>query len=247
MSVVNLKKAVMDLSEKTLRKAVDLCLDNAEQFTRDARILIQNSSFGHAFALSVLAEEEIAKAWMYAICAEGVIGTKGTWKRDIRDHRFKQSFGLLLGLIYKLVGLFREIKESVDKEAKGNSRKAKKIALEKMKNFRERILESVTHQKGELHEYVKWFKKLQDDKEKALYTDINFREDTFTSPKKFKKWDVVNYLEQVGERFEMTRQMLSHRLTQSEIESIRLILRESLMSYDEKDRNEWLRWYGWSS
>ena len=235
------------MSEKTLRKALGLCVDNAEQFIKDAEILIENSSYGHAFALSVLAEEEIAKAWIYHICAEGVIGVEGTWKRDIRDHRLKQGFGLLLGLIYKIIGLLREIKESVDKEAGDNSRKAKRIALKKMKDFKEQMLESATHQRGEFHELLKWFKTLQDEKEKALYIDIDFRENTFTSPKKFEKRDVKKYLEQVEERLEITREMLSHRLTPSQKASIKSMLRENLKSYDEKERKKLLRWYGWSN
>jgi AbiV family abortive infection protein len=40
-------------------------LKNAEKFIEDAKILIQNSSFGHALALSIFDDEEIAKSYVY--------------------------------------------------------------------------------------------------------------------------------------------------------------------------------------
>ncbi|HUT81372.1 MAG TPA: AbiV family abortive infection protein [Candidatus Bathyarchaeia archaeon] len=38
-------------------------LGNAKQFNSDAKLLSENNSFGHAYALAVLGFEELAKAW----------------------------------------------------------------------------------------------------------------------------------------------------------------------------------------
>lgn len=50
-------------SGKLLKEAVKLCLDNAEQFIKAGELLINNRSYGHAFALAVLGEEEADKIW----------------------------------------------------------------------------------------------------------------------------------------------------------------------------------------
>lgn len=63
--------------EKLLRKIALLSLTNAEQYVKDAEFLVRKRSYGHAFALAVLGEEELAKAVMYYLCAEGIFGIDG--------------------------------------------------------------------------------------------------------------------------------------------------------------------------
>ena len=45
----------INIQIKEFEKAVNLCLENVEQYIKDAELLIKNSSFGHAYALGVLA------------------------------------------------------------------------------------------------------------------------------------------------------------------------------------------------
>lgn len=61
-------------------KAVNLCLENAEQYIKDAELLIENSSFGHAYAFGVLAYEELGKAKMLSVV---VLYSYFSGKKDI--------------------------------------------------------------------------------------------------------------------------------------------------------------------
>jgi AbiV family abortive infection protein len=58
---------------KFLKKSVQLCLDNVEQYIMDAQFLVENGSYGHAFALAVLGEEELSKSFIYYTCSEGFL------------------------------------------------------------------------------------------------------------------------------------------------------------------------------
>jgi len=234
------------MAEKILTEAVKLCLDNAEQYIKDAEVLVKNSSYGHAFALSVLAEEETAKAWMYYLCVQGILGVHGDWRKDIRKHRFKQKLAFMLTLMYKVGELIYEIQESVEKMAEANSNKAKEIVLKKMKNFQERMVKSVTYQRGEFHESLKWFKGMQEEKEKALYVDLNIERKRLSSPKMFNKSEVRKYLSQVEKRLEMTKEGVNRPMIPSVKEYTKSLMRDFLRSCDEEKRRRWLRWYGLS-
>jgi len=234
------------MSEKILREAVKLCLDNAEQYIKDAEILVKNLSYGHAFALSVLAEEEVAKAWMYYLCVEGVLGVHGDWRKDVLKHRVKQSLAFMLTLIYKVGELIYEIQESVEKMAEANSKKAKEIVLKKMENFQEQMVESVTYQRGEFHESLKWFKRMQEEKEKALYVDVDIERKRLSSPEMFNKSEVRKYLSQVEKRLEMTKERVNRPMISSAKEYTKSLMRDFLRSYNEEQRRKWLRWYGLS-
>jgi len=52
--------------EVFLRKVAKESMRNAEQFIDDAEALLRKKSYGHAFALAVLGEEEMAKGIMYS-------------------------------------------------------------------------------------------------------------------------------------------------------------------------------------
>jgi len=61
------EKMKKPLSINTLNELIRLCLINAERFIEDAELLIEDDSYGHAFALAILAEEELVKASIYHI------------------------------------------------------------------------------------------------------------------------------------------------------------------------------------
>ena len=58
---------------KLLEKASKLCLDNAKQYIKDARILYSTKSYGHTLALTVLSDIELGKSVMYHLCSKGII------------------------------------------------------------------------------------------------------------------------------------------------------------------------------
>ena len=49
----------INIQIKELENCANLSLENAEQYIKDAELLIENSSFGHAYAFGVWAYEEI--------------------------------------------------------------------------------------------------------------------------------------------------------------------------------------------
>lgn len=48
--------------DKMLLQIADTCMKNSEQFLEDAKLLQENHSYGHSYALAVLGFEELAKA-----------------------------------------------------------------------------------------------------------------------------------------------------------------------------------------
>ena len=54
-------------------KASKESLDNAKLWIKDAEILMVNSSFGHAYSLLVIADEEVSKANVCWLVSENMI------------------------------------------------------------------------------------------------------------------------------------------------------------------------------
>ena len=51
--------------EKFYLLTLNTCLKNANQFLKDALVLKEKKSFGHAYSLGVLGFEELAKTWVF--------------------------------------------------------------------------------------------------------------------------------------------------------------------------------------
>ena len=106
--------------EKLLKEAVKLCLDNAEQYHKDAEILVALRSYGHALALTVLGEEELSKAIIYYLRSEGLL------PENFRLHLDKKQYGYLdeqawakgLTISYKIVELGESIRKSIEKSVR---------------------------------------------------------------------------------------------------------------------------------
>ncbi|MFQ6060832.1 MAG: AbiV family abortive infection protein [Thermoplasmata archaeon] len=84
-------------------RASEECLDNARQFVEDAERLIESSSFGHAFSLLVLADEEMGKSLMFLFSLFGL-----SLKRSfLRSHARKQFVQLGVSLAWTFMDLLR--------------------------------------------------------------------------------------------------------------------------------------------
>jgi len=91
-----------------LLMVIRLSLENAERFLNDAVLLINNSSFGHAFALTVLALEETCKAVYCNWAINGFVTVDDDFFKNLRIHKTKQR---VLKEIQKLTILKNEIDE----------------------------------------------------------------------------------------------------------------------------------------
>src|SRR3972149_97981 len=58
------------------------CIRNSKQLLDHGRVLFQKKSYGHTFALLVLAEEELGKAFLWILQTIGVDIPKGILTRD---------------------------------------------------------------------------------------------------------------------------------------------------------------------
>jgi AbiV family abortive infection protein len=89
-------------------QACQLCIDNAEQYLKDAKVLKDIESYGHSLALATLGIEELSKAHLYHLVSQDVIQHTDSWIRGLRarnrgtrplhrgvtDHTFKVLFQL---------------------------------------------------------------------------------------------------------------------------------------------------------
>jgi len=79
-------------------EATKLSLDNAEQWIKDAKLLIENSSFGHASALLRFSCEETAKAYVCWLTSEKILPIDNTLVKDVFwDHTIKNE--VILGVL----------------------------------------------------------------------------------------------------------------------------------------------------
>ncbi len=79
-------------SEKVvLQCVIKLSLENSEKFLEDAELLIQNSSYGHAFAFTVLALEELGKAVYCNWTINAALKIDDDFFKKLRNHKIKQK------------------------------------------------------------------------------------------------------------------------------------------------------------
>jgi len=78
-------------------KAMKMSLENAEQWIKDAKLLMKHGRFGHASALLRFALEETAKAYICWFTSEGIWPLENKPIRDVfQYHRVKSQ--VFLGL-----------------------------------------------------------------------------------------------------------------------------------------------------
>ena len=92
------------MKKSLFREGMKLCLENAEQWMNDAKLLMYNSSYGHSYTLLVFADEEIAKAYICWLVAEHMIPVNSKFVQDtFSKHRTKHEtlVGVFLGAMLK--------------------------------------------------------------------------------------------------------------------------------------------------
>jgi len=141
---------------------IRLSLENAERFLNDAVLLINDSSFGHAFAVTVLALEETAKAIYCNWALNGFVKADESFFKNVKTHKTKQR---VIKEIEKLIILKTEIesyrKSKNRRRASFKSRPEYDFFLTKLENSRK--FKSIEANYGELEKM----------KHLALYVDVN--------------------------------------------------------------------------
>lgn len=206
------------MPEGLLKEGVQACLDNVEQYIEDAQLLVENGSYGHGFALAVLAEEELSKAWIYYMCSEGILPKTFIKKvgKTRHSHIRKQAMAGTLALTYKFIELFKGIVESSWEESREDLRKRFEIARKKLKETLDDIRKNEEKYRNQLFQFFERVATLEQDKEKGLYVDVNVKKGVLTSPKSLEKDMVEKHLAQVRETFEFLKPLLMLTLPPSE-------------------------------
>lgn len=215
------------ISKEELIDAVGLCLENAEQFIKDAELLIESSSFGHASAFGVLAYEELGKAFLstvtvflYYVENKDLIKKK-MWRNRGRNpfmnHKIKQKFVKIIDelyeAIYQLFGAKELEMERLSEEDVKNIAKYFIRSPDKAINFVKSVfycinefkkdLEDVLEERG-VDRIMEEFT-LEEEKWCGLYVD--YKEEKFISPKMVRRDEATWSLADVKRSFERVKEI----------------------------------------
>jgi len=233
-------------NEKLLRKVAIMSFKNAEQFIKDAEVLVKKRSYGHGFALAVLAEEELAKAVMYYLCAEGIFGINGKWRNDSIRHLRKQEFAFGIAFTYEMILIVEEAMDFAQRKAKGDAVKFKQIFEEKIAEILKKEEKLFASKRGDLYEHLKPFEKLQKKRERAMYVEANLQKTKITSPKDFKKSEAKQYITHVKERLEVLKDEISKKMKLQDKQVAMALMKMAVKQYTGEGKKKLLEWYGLS-
>lgn len=79
--------------------AVKACLENGKRLLDDADYLVYSEQPSTAYALAIIAQEELAKAFLLHLVAEGVIPWNQLTLRATRDHTCKQLLCVVMDFL----------------------------------------------------------------------------------------------------------------------------------------------------
>lgn len=216
------------LLEKRLKEAVILCLENAEQYYQDAEILVAIRSYGHAFALTVLGEEEFGKAMIYYLFSQNLF-PKDLLSEPFKSYLKKGQYGTLgkqyLAMGYALIsGLDELVKDIVESIEMTRTRKKLETTIrgQNASKLAEKIRIGLDQ-----------FQKLQNKKESGLFVDFDVMNE-ISSPNLFKKSEVKEYLHQAKNRLELYKPFITLSLTPSQ-KSIVITHLKKIMNIGPKD------------
>lgn len=204
-------------SKEELKGAVELCLENAEQYIKDAELLIEGSSFGHAYAFGVLAYEELGKAvvcstrvFLYGHINKDVLDKK-KWRdkkrqNSLMSHTKKQKIMKVVDtLIEALHPLFSAEKLEISKEDEEEVIKYFSDSPDRSIELIRRAYSYIIDFKADLEDLSEETEKtvkeftLEDEKWHGLYVD--YKDGKFISPKTVGKDDAISFLAGVKKAF----------------------------------------------
>jgi AbiV family abortive infection protein len=87
------------MKESHFRHAIETCLENSERLLSDAQMLETSEPPATAFALVIIAQEELAKAFLLTLVYKGVIQWNELIWRAARDHKCKQLLVMVMDFL----------------------------------------------------------------------------------------------------------------------------------------------------
>jgi len=184
---------------KVKHRAALASFKNAEVYLEDAKALLDRASYGHAFALLVLAEEEMGKAFFQLIEFGGFRVPRPVLTRHIPKQMIEvATFNLFDFLLPSLRQRFEEVGLAADDRARVHqaeqlktdltSQAQRKIELIRRGRIRDRrfILRKVRQ--------VQRLRRLQRRKLDGMYVDVG-KDGTVSSPSDFSREETQDYLQ----------------------------------------------------
>lgn len=98
----------MSGKKKHFEDSLEACLGNGKRLLEDAELLFDMDRFASTLALSVLAEEEFAKAFLLRLVIEETVPWTTEVRRSLSDHSSKHLLGLVVDWLSTLLGDFWE-------------------------------------------------------------------------------------------------------------------------------------------
>lgn len=155
-------------------KATMLSFENAKQWIKDAKLLIENSSYGHANVLLRFACEEIAKAYVCWLTSEKILPIDNTLVEDVFwNHKVKNE--VILGVLFSVHWI-------------SNNPKWKEMKYEDFKLSKEQVTEFSK-------QYEAMLKSTNRMRQKAMYVDVDRETKRITNPFKIDEKEVNAVLE----------------------------------------------------
>jgi AbiV family abortive infection protein len=104
--------------EKIFECSLEACIGNGARLLEDAELLFNMDRHASAVALSILAEEEFAKAFLLRLVIEEAVPWTTEVRRSLSDHSSKHLLGLVVDWLSTLLGEFWEELERLDARRK---------------------------------------------------------------------------------------------------------------------------------
>jgi len=87
------------MNKSHFRHAINACLDNSERLLADAQMLEFSEPPATAFALAIIAQEELAKAFLLTLVDKDIIQWNKLIWRAARDHKCKQLLVMVMDFL----------------------------------------------------------------------------------------------------------------------------------------------------
>src|SRR5262249_42977706 len=97
-----------DRRKKIYEGSLEACIGNGSRLLEDADLLFNMDRYASAVALSVLAAEEFAKAFLLRLVIEETVPWTTEVRRSLSDHSSKHLLGIVVDWLSTLLGDFLE-------------------------------------------------------------------------------------------------------------------------------------------
>ena len=203
--------------QNLIKEYVKACLENVEQFHKDAELLIAIRSYGHALALVALSEEEFAKAIMCHLWSEGVLSELFDFRKEGYTEFCQSQRPVGLAISHNIVNLGEEIRKTFEGRARRRTHD---------KTTPPQPMQEVTQVVREIRNDLGLYQRLQEDKERGFYVTLDFDNQELRVPTSTNKNAVEEYLHQAKSRFEFVKPFLNYSFTPREKKIVNTLIQD---------------------